>query len=126
MELEITTKSPTPVYEQIVQQIKKGVMNGDLEPGTSLPAIRALALALGFNQNTVAKAYKLMEQHEITTNNGRKGTCIHDNALENIARRNRQNADAKLDSLVDTLQKDGLSQTAISSLLEQKLEQLNA
>lgn len=124
MELKIDMSSITPVYEQIVQQIKQGVMEGDLASGINLPAIRKLSGALGLNQNTVAKAYKLLEQQNVTINRGRKGTCVHEKAQENIFSENQRTASAEIDSVIISLQELGMAANDIASLLHMKIDAL--
>jgi GntR family transcriptional regulator len=53
----ITTGAGTPIYRQIVDQVRLGVATGALAPGDALPSVRALADRLVINANTAAKAY---------------------------------------------------------------------
>ena len=55
--IHITTGSATPIYRQIVEQVRLGVATGALAPGDPLPSVRSLADRLVINFNTVAKAY---------------------------------------------------------------------
>jgi GntR family transcriptional regulator len=55
--ITITTGSGTPIYRQIVDQVRLGVATGALAPGDPLPSVRGLAEELRINFNTVAKAY---------------------------------------------------------------------
>lgn len=61
MNLTIDTRSPLPVYQQVIQAIKLEVLAGRLRDGDSLPSIRDLAKLLKINPNTVAKAYYALE-----------------------------------------------------------------
>ena len=53
----VTTGAGTPIYRQIVDQVRLAVATGALEPGESMPSVRSLADKLVINFNTVAKAY---------------------------------------------------------------------
>jgi GntR family transcriptional regulator len=53
----ITTGSGTPIYRQIVEQVRLAVATGALGPGETLPSVRSVAERLVINFNTVAKAY---------------------------------------------------------------------
>ena len=53
----ITTGSGTPIYRQIVEQVRLAVATGALPAGQAMPSVRALAERLLINFNTVAKAY---------------------------------------------------------------------
>lgn len=55
--ISITTGSGTPIYRQIVDQVRIAVATGTLSPGDELPSVRALGERLAINPNTVAKAY---------------------------------------------------------------------
>lgn len=76
MELEVDTRSPTPSYEQIRNQITKLVLTGVLQPGVQLPPIRRLAGHLGLSNGVVARAYKELEREGTVTAGGKKGTII--------------------------------------------------
>ncbi len=56
-DVRITTGSGTPIYRQIVEQVRLAVATGALAPGDPVPSVRALAERLTVNFNTVAKAY---------------------------------------------------------------------
>ena len=62
MILRIDLKSPVPVYRQIVDATRILLVNGQLNPGDSLPPVRRLALDLGVHFNTVAEAYRTLEE----------------------------------------------------------------
>ncbi|HEY4665742.1 MAG TPA: GntR family transcriptional regulator [Anaerolineales bacterium] len=65
-------RSKEPIYRQIVNQIQDRLGSGELEPGQQLPTVRQLATELGVNFNTVARAYRLLdEQGVISTQHGR-------------------------------------------------------
>jgi GntR family transcriptional regulator len=53
----IATGTGTPIYRQIVDQVRLAVATGELLPGQDLPSVRSLAERLTINFNTVAKAY---------------------------------------------------------------------
>ena len=65
MQITVLTTSPEPVYEQIVRQIQDRVASGELAPGTALPTVRQLAGDLQLNRNTVARAYKQLEDRGV-------------------------------------------------------------
>ncbi|MCP4724898.1 MAG: GntR family transcriptional regulator, partial [bacterium] len=55
--LKINLNSPEPIYEQLVQEIKRMIEHDVLKEGDSLPTIRSLASQLDVANNTVARAY---------------------------------------------------------------------
>ena len=56
VEFKLDPKSGIPFYRQIIDQIRYGVASGGLEVGEQLPTVRALAVQLKVNLNTVSKA----------------------------------------------------------------------
>lgn len=69
-------KAGTPFYRQIIDQIKFGIATGKLKIGEQLPTVRALAVELKVNLNTVAKAYKELEIQNILETQQGTGTFI--------------------------------------------------
>ena len=61
----IDIRSTVPIYEQLVQQVKRSVVQGLLKPGDALPSVRRLAADTGINPNTVAKAYRELEHQKV-------------------------------------------------------------
>jgi GntR family transcriptional regulator len=57
LHVRITPGSSVPIYQQIVTQVRHGIVTGSLEVGELVPSVRSLAEQLLINPNTVAKAY---------------------------------------------------------------------
>ncbi len=68
--------STTPPYEQIRSQIAARVETGALQPGDRLPTVRRLAEDLGLATNTVARAYRELEQGGVIETRGRAGSFV--------------------------------------------------
>jgi GntR family transcriptional regulator len=69
-------KAGTPYYRQIIDQIRFGIASGNLAINEQLPTVRALAVELKVNLNTVAKAYKELEIQKILETQQGTGTFI--------------------------------------------------
>jgi GntR family transcriptional regulator len=69
-------KAGVPFYRQIIDQIKFGIASGSLKAGEQLPTVRALAVELKINLNTVTKAYKELEIQNILETQQGTGTFI--------------------------------------------------
>ncbi len=63
--IHLDEASPTPKYQQIVEQMRALVATGALLPRTPLPSVRQLAADLGINVNTVLAAYRALEAEGI-------------------------------------------------------------
>ncbi|QLQ38423.1 GntR family transcriptional regulator [Micromonospora robiginosa] len=68
--------SGVPPYLQLVQQVRQAVLLGFLQPGDRLPLIREVVEDLAINPNTVAKAYRQMEQENLVTGRPGQGTFV--------------------------------------------------
>jgi GntR family transcriptional regulator len=67
-----------PIYRQIIQQIEYAVLSGRMRSGDKLPTIRALAVELKINPNTIAKAYGELEIRGILVTHVGSGTYVSD------------------------------------------------
>ena len=75
MLLHITTDG-VPIYQQIVDQIRFRIVSGQLVPGDELPTIRGLAESARVNPNTVARAYRELEQEGLVEKRRTIGTFV--------------------------------------------------
>jgi len=83
MQIIIDIESATPLFTQLMTQIKQAVVNGDIAPGDALPSIRQLANDLVINNKTVAKAYQLLERDSVIQSKGYRGSFVHPDAVAN-------------------------------------------
>lgn len=72
----LDTESTVPPFEQVRLRVLDLASSGELAVGTKLPSVRALATDLGVAANTVARAYRELEQAGIVVTAGRSGTAI--------------------------------------------------
>jgi GntR family transcriptional regulator len=99
MKLDLDFRSDVPLTNQIVEQIQQLLANGALKPNDQLPTVRALALELRVNFNTVARAYRTLDEAGVISTQQGRGTYILEHtspgasqqlkrdALESLARR---------------------------------------
>ncbi len=83
MEIVIDIDDTVPLFAQLIEQIKKAVLDDRLRPGDPLPSIRQLANDLQVNNKTVAKAYRLLERDAVVQTKGYRGTFVHPDAKTN-------------------------------------------
>lgn len=79
MRIQLNFKSGTPVYLQLIEQVKAAAASGALQAGEALPSIRPLAEELRINRNTVAKAYAELENQGIVETIAGKGCFLANN-----------------------------------------------
>lgn len=76
MEIEVEFDSGIPLVDQIVQQLGELIDQGTLSPGDQLPTTRQLAVQLGINFNTVARAYRELDQEGLISTQTGRGTFV--------------------------------------------------
>jgi GntR family transcriptional regulator len=113
MKLSIDVNGEAPVFAQLVNQIRDAVGRGELQAGTSLPAIRQLALDLQINPNTVAKAYRLLERDGVIETRGRLGTVVHRQGRKHTRVDLGSHAAAVLTDVIAALRARGLTDSEI-------------
>ena len=121
MFLTLDTEDSRPIYQQVVDGVKALIASGDLKEGMSLPPVRQVARDLGVNLNTIAIAYRqLQEEGFVLVRHGagavissRRGPDVEENVL-------RKQLRTPLTQLVLA----GLSDRAIAGMVRQELELL--
>ncbi|THJ67562.1 GntR family transcriptional regulator [Arthrobacter echini] len=74
--LRLDATSAVPPFEQLKQAVLAAANSGTAAVGTRLPPVRILAAHLGIAANTVARAYRELEQAGVVETRGRAGTLI--------------------------------------------------
>lgn len=89
MFFSIDPQSGVAIFEQIVRQVKFAIADGVLVPGQLLPSVRALALKLAINPNTIAKAFQQLQADGVVESLRGKGLAVRPDAVDpcRIARR---------------------------------------
>jgi len=118
MDIVIETNAPEPVYEQIVRQIHDSVKSGKLRPNAPLPTVRQLAGDLEINRNTVARAYRILEDQGVILTAGRKGTFIRADAAREVVKVKATRAERVLRRVIRSLLLDGMSRKEISDIFD--------
>jgi DNA-binding transcriptional regulator YhcF (GntR family) len=81
MRVHIDQDEPVAPYEQVRSQVAAQVADGRLPAGTRLPTVRQLATDLGLAANTVARAYRELEEDGIVVTSGRRGTFVRSDVV---------------------------------------------
>ncbi|MCH1626979.1 GntR family transcriptional regulator [Ferdinandcohnia quinoae] len=76
MYFQLDERSNTPIWEQIVNQIKELILKGVLQPNDKLLSVRELSSTLLVNPNTVSKAYQELERQGVIESRRGKGTFV--------------------------------------------------
>jgi len=113
MEITINIDDVTPLFAQLIDQIKKAVASEQIKAGAPLPSIRQLANDLEINNKTVAKAYRLLERDSIIQAKGYRGSFIHPDAKANCDIDINALIEAKLTSVINELKQAGATDSEI-------------
>ncbi len=117
----LDTESGVPFYRQIVQIVERNVGAGRLKPGDKLPTIRALAIALKINPNTIAKAYTELEIRGLVKTQVGSGTYVNDSQpdVAGEAERTRKRIEELCQDLLRQAQALGVDREEIISVLKE-------
>lgn len=83
--IKIDSRSSTPIYEQIIIEIKELILKNAIKPGEKLPSVRELSTILTINPNTVGKAYMELEKQNIVETIKGKGTFISNKYKQSVS-----------------------------------------
>jgi len=88
--LQIDFRSGLPIYTQIVNQVQAQAASEILKPGDQLPTVRSLAEELRVNFNTVARAYRILDEARIISTQQGRGTYITEKPPPNVSEKLRK------------------------------------
>ncbi|HZZ27548.1 MAG TPA: GntR family transcriptional regulator [Pirellulales bacterium] len=120
MQIHISPSDGVPIYLQIVNQIKYLVSAGRLTVGEELPPIRVLAEKLLVNPNTVARAYRELEQAGMVVKRRTAGTYVSNAGLRMGRRERLKIISQRIDSLVAEARQLDIPLTEVVELLRQR------
>jgi GntR family transcriptional regulator len=110
--------SGVPLYLQLIAQIKRAVALGSLAPGEQLPTVKALALALTVNPNTVARVYRELERDGVIDTSPGRGSFVRNDGSAVEARRAVADvARGAFEAAIREAKSLGLSRTETSDLI---------
>jgi GntR family transcriptional regulator len=125
LDLNIQTGSHTPIYRQIIDQVRRAIAAGDLPTGEQLPSVRRLAEQLVINPNTVARAYGDLIRDGVLDGHGGKGVFVAEPraaVFSDAERRRRLNV--ALDALVSEALALQIDDAELLAALKAKLDQV--
>lgn len=122
MWFQIDPASGTPIYLQLVDQVKQAVAGGVLKTGQRLPATRDLAIELAVNPNTIVKAYQALEREGVIELPRGKGAFV---AARTVSGGKERISMLKptVDRLVAEAYRLGLSESEVLSIVRDGLHE---
>lgn len=111
-----------PIYSQLVEQIKIGIVSGMFPPGERLPSVRDLATEAGVNPNTMQRAMTELERDGLVYSQRTAGRFVtEDQAVIRAAKRDL--AQRHIHAFLAAMLRLGYKQEEIISLLEQEYQE---
>ena len=122
MRIIINHSSMTPIYEQIVEQVKTLIRNEKLKENDNLPSVRSLAKELKISALTVKKAYDNLENEGFTVTIHGKGTYVTATNTELLLEEQKKELETDLERVIQKGRCYGISDEDIKKLFELILE----
>jgi GntR family transcriptional regulator len=79
--VSLDSTDPRPIYVQIMDEVRRGIVMGTLAPHAPLPSVRQLASELRVNPNTVQQAYRELERDGVVYVQRGQGTYVADGGV---------------------------------------------
>jgi len=116
-------RSGIPVYIQIVEQVQALIARGELLPGDQLPTVRQLASELRVNFNTIARAYRMLDEAGLISTQQGRGTYIMEplNGERSKFLKTRSLED-QIVGLIESLQQQGYQPDEVVSAINKVIE----
>lgn len=116
MNLIINTTLMVPIYEQIIDQIKKLIRDGELKENDALPSVRSLSKELKISALTVKKAYDNLEAEGFTVTVHGKGTYVAAANTELLLEEQKKELEADLEMAIQKGRRYGLTDEELKNL----------
>jgi len=118
----IDPKSNVPIFRQIVEQIRDAIDAGVYRPGESLPSLRALALEIRVNPNTVQRAYEELDREGVVESRRGLGVFVRDRGAASVRNAAEKRAAASLSETIANALSAGVTPTRVRELFESALQ----
>jgi len=109
-----------PVYAQVADRLRQLIASGEMEPGASLPSVRRLAVDLGVNLNTIARAYRMLEGEGFLEIRNRAGVTVAAPA-EEVEDSTHVRLVEQLRVALARLRQAGMTQAELSRLVQREI-----
>jgi GntR family transcriptional regulator len=123
IKIEIDFRSGVSITHQIVEQIYDQILQGEVKTGEQLPTVRDLASQLKVNFNTVARAYRILDQAGIINTQHGRGTYILPEETPALNARTKE-LDLMIRDFLEQLDQKGYSEAEILAVFQRNLRQL--
>jgi GntR family transcriptional regulator len=120
---ELDFRSHVPIYVQLVDRIKNLVASGTVGPGDQLPTVRQMAAELRVNFNTIARAYRILdEEGVISTQQGRGTYVLEPMPPERASRLRRSALEGMTKSFLEHAHQVGFKPDEVTTVLDELID----
>lgn len=123
MRFQCDTTSRTPIYRQLIDQIRRAIACGRVRAGDRLPSVRQLSRELVVNPNTIAQAYTELEREGTLLTQQGRGVFVAEPRTDLTKKVRRERLDEKLDQLFVEAVHLGFSSEELLKLIHKRMEQ---
>ena len=117
VEIVVSNKASSPLYEQIATQIKAAIMSGELKAGEAIPSVRALAKSLHISILTVQKAYATLQEDGFIETTAGKGCYVSAQNQDFYLEEQQKKIEEKFSEAVGIARTSGINLDKLISLL---------
>lgn len=118
MKILISNTSTRPLYEQIKDQLKDAILQGELAPGDALSSIRAFAADLKVSVLTIRRVYDDLEQEGFVTSQVGKGTFVSQGNVELLRDARRRRVEEKMAAMIADAKTLGITKEELSAMMD--------
>ena len=112
-----------PIYEQIIDRFQTLILNGALEPDSQLPSVRALAIELSINANTIQRAYSELERSGFIYSVKGRGNFVR--ADESLIEKQKEKLIRELQEHLRLCRENGISYSDIETCINSIYPEVN-
>ena len=123
MKFQCDTAARTPIYRQLIDQVRRAVARGNLQPGERLPSVRQLSRELVVNPNTVARAYTELEHDGTLITQQGRGVFVAERRHDLTKKARRKQLAEKLDQLFVEAVHLGVSSDELLVMVQDHIKQ---
>lgn len=117
-------RNDIPIYSQLVEQIKLGIVSGEFAPGERLQSVRDMSTEAGVNPNTMQRALQELERQELVYSQRTAGRFVTEDGSI-IAAAKKALAKSHVDAFVQSMKNLGFEDEEMLSLLAESLKEEN-
>ena len=122
--MKIDPRSHVPIYLQIAEEVRSAVAAGLYRPGDALPSLRALAIDVKVNPNTVQRAYDALEREGLVYSQRGKGLYVAEQGTASAQTRTQEAVRRALEEGIRAARAAGMHVAQVRVLFESAIERM--